>query len=65
MADERAVYPDSSRRSEQLSCTKFFIRATVYFILILKGLNHFYDLFNYFNATLSRLVFADVIMMSA
>ena len=22
--DERATYPDSSRRSEQLSCTKFF-----------------------------------------
>ena len=24
MADEQAAYPDSSRRSEQLSCTKFF-----------------------------------------
>ena len=24
VADERAAYPDSSRRSEQLSCTKFF-----------------------------------------
>ena len=24
MADERAVYPDSSRRSEQLSCIKYF-----------------------------------------
>ena len=24
MADERAAYPDSSRRSEQLSCTKYF-----------------------------------------
>ena len=24
MADERAAYPDSSRRFEQLSCTKFF-----------------------------------------
>ena len=24
MADERAAYPDSSRRSEQLSCIKYF-----------------------------------------
>ena len=24
MADEPAMYPDLSRRSEQLSCTKFF-----------------------------------------
>ena len=24
VVDERAAYPDSSRRSEQLSCTKFF-----------------------------------------
>ena len=24
MADERAAYPDSSRRSEQLSCRKHF-----------------------------------------
>ena len=24
VAGERATYPDSSRRSEQLSCTKFF-----------------------------------------
>ena len=24
VADERAAYPDSSRRSEQLSCTKYF-----------------------------------------
>ena len=24
VADERAVYPDSSRRSEQLSCRKYF-----------------------------------------
>ena len=24
MADERVAYPGSSRRSEQLSCTKFF-----------------------------------------
>ena len=24
VADERAAYPGSSRRSEQLSCTKFF-----------------------------------------
>ena len=24
MADERAAYTDSSRRSEQLSCTKYF-----------------------------------------
>ena len=24
MADERAAYPDLSRRSEQLSCTKYF-----------------------------------------
>ena len=24
VVDERTAYPDSSRRSEQLSCTKFF-----------------------------------------
>ena len=42
-----------------------FIRATVYFLLILKDLNHFQDLFNYYNATLSRIVHADVIMTSA
>ena len=43
----------------------FFIRAMVYFILTLKDLNHFYDLFNYLNSTLSRIVIADVIMTSA
>ena len=42
-----------------------FIRVTDYFILIFKDLNHFQDLFNYFNATLSRIVHADVIMTSA
>ena len=40
----------------------FSIRATVYFILILKDLNRFLDLFNYFNSTLSRIVIADVSM---
>ena len=43
----------------------FFIGATVYFLLILKDLNHFQDLFNYYNATLSKIVHADVIMTSA
>ena len=41
-----------------------FIRVTDYFLLILKDFNHFQDLFNYFNATLSRIVFADVSMTS-
>ena len=36
-----AAYPNLSRRSEQLSCKSFSIRVTVYFILILKDLNHF------------------------
>ena len=43
----------------------FSIRATVYFIFILKDLNHFKDLFNYFKSTLSRTVHADVSMTSA
>ena len=43
----------------------FFIGATVYFLLILKDLNHFQDLFNYFNATLSRIVLVDVSMTSS
>ena len=42
-----------------------FIRVTDYFLLILKDLNHFQDLFNYFNATLSRTAHADVSMTSA
>ena len=43
----------------------FSIRVTVYFILILKDLNLFQHLYNYFNSTLSRIVFVDVIMTSA
>jgi len=36
VVDERAAYPDLSRRSEQLLCTKFLHPSSVYFILILK-----------------------------
>ena len=53
MADERAAYPDSSRRSEQLSCTKFFHPSY--------GL--FYMNFKRFKLILA--VFADVSMTSA
>ena len=48
-----------------LHVESIFIWATVYFLLILKDLNHFQDLFNYFNATLSRIVLADVSMTSS
>ena len=34
VADERAAYSDSSRRSEQLSCTKYFYLTYGYFSMI-------------------------------
>ena len=33
MADERVAYPDSSRRSEQLSCTWFILYDFIYEVL--------------------------------
>ena len=63
MADERFAYPDSSRRSEQLLCIKFFQPSYGLFYIKLKK-NHFKDLFNYLNSTLSRTVHADVSMTS-
>ena len=65
MAEERTTYPDSSRRSEQLSCTKFFYPSYSLFYINFKRFKSFLDLFNYFNSTLSRTVFADGSMASA
>ena len=64
MADEPTAYSDSSRRSEQLSCTKFSHPSYGLFYINLEIFNHFLNLFNYFKSTLSRIVFADVIMTS-
>ena len=66
MADERTAYPDLSRRSEQLSCIKYFhpnygLKDMIFF----KDLNHFLILIIYLNSTLSKTVFADVSMTSA
>ena len=41
MADERVAYPDSSRRSEQLSCTKFFHPSYGLFYINFKSFNLF------------------------
>ena len=41
VVDERAAYPESPRRSEQLSCTKFFDPSYGLFNMILKDLEHF------------------------
>ena len=65
MADERAAFPDLSRRSEQLSCTKFFHPSYGLFYINFKRFKSFKDLFNYLNSTLSRIVFTDVSMTSA
>ena len=40
-ADERAAYPDSSRRSEQLSCTEFFHPSYGLFYINLKRFKSF------------------------
>ena len=47
--DERAAYPDSSRRSEQLSCTKFFHPSYGLFSMIFQS---FKDFLKYFNSKL-------------
>ena len=41
VADERIAYPDSSRRSEQLSCTKFFHPSYGLFYIDFKRFNSF------------------------
>ena len=43
MADERAAYPDSSRRSEQLSCIKLFHPSYRLFYMIFQSLNDFLE----------------------
>ena len=45
VADKRAVYSDSSRRSEQLSCRKHFHPSYGLFSMNFQRLNHFLDLF--------------------
>ena len=65
MADEQVAYPESSRRSEQLSCTKFSHPSYSLFYIDFKRFKSFLEFINLFNSTLSRIVFADVIMTSA
>ena len=48
MADERAAYPDLSRRSEQLSCTKYFHPNYGYFSMIVQSLNDFLEFIEFF-----------------
>ena len=43
--DERAAYPGSSRRSEQLSCRKYFHPSYGLVYMIFQRLNHFLELF--------------------
>ena len=43
--DERTAYPDSSRRSEQLSCTKFFHPSYGLFYMIFERFNNILELF--------------------
>ena len=43
--DERTAYPDSSRRSEQLSCRKHFHPSYGLKDMNFQRLNHFLDLF--------------------
>ena len=43
MADERAAYSDSSRRSEQLSCIKFFHPGYGLFYIDFQSFNHFFE----------------------
>ena len=48
MADERAAYPDLSRRSDQLSCREYFHPSYGLFYMIFISLNdflNFQDLF--------------------
>ena len=64
MADERAAYPDSSRRSEQLSCRKYFHPSYRLKDMIFQRFKSFYD-FNYlFNLNISKTVSDDVGMTS-
>ena len=44
MADERVVYPNSSRRSKQLSCTKFFHPSYGIFYINFKSFISFLEL---------------------
>ena len=46
MADEPTAYPDSSRRSEQLSCTKYFHPSYELFYINFQSFNSFSNLFN-------------------
>ena len=65
MADERAAYPDLSRRFEQLSCTKFFHPSYGLFYMNFQSFKEFLE-FNYlFKFELSRIVHVDVSMTSA
>ena len=43
MVDERATYSDSSRRSEQLSCTKYFHPSYGLFSMIFQSLFDFLE----------------------
>ena len=47
MVDERAAHPDSSRRSEQLSCTKYFHLSNGLFYIDFKRLFEFLELFEF------------------
>ena len=47
VVDERTAYPDSSRRSEQLSCTKFFHLSYGLKDMIFKRIINFWNLINY------------------
>ena len=44
MVDERAAYPDSSRRSEQLSCTRYFHLSYGLFSINFQSYNYFLNL---------------------
>ena len=47
MADEQAAYTDSSRRSEQLSCTKFFHPSYGLFYMIFQSFKQFLNFFEF------------------
>ena len=47
MADERSAYLDSSRRSEQLSCTKFFHPSYGLFYMIFQSFKQFLNFFEF------------------
>ena len=50
MADERTAYPDSSRRSEQLSCTKYFHPSYDLFSMIYQSFNDFLEFLKLFSS---------------